>query len=201
MHRLVAFTGAGISKASGIPTFEEMGDIRDKLSRDYFNNHPEEFYKIVLDLKRLAEKAVPNPAHFALAKHNIPVVTMNVDGLHRRAGSKEVLEVHGNLDFVYCDRCSDRFDFNIVGDSVFCPRCKHLLKPNVVLYGDAIPLYLSALDLMADAEELLVIGTSFYTSTALDLVGRCQSAGIKVSTINSNAENRVPELLKEIFES
>ena len=199
MHKLAAFTGAGISKASGIPTFEEMGNIREKLTRDYFKSHPAEFFEVVLNLKRAAEQAVPNPAHLALAEYNIPVVTMNVDGLHKKAGSKGVLEVHGNLEFVFCEKCKGKFAFDVVENSIFCPDCKDLLKPNVVLYGDNIPLYFNALEVLGDTEELLVVGTSFYTSTAWDLVGRVERAGIKVTTINADAEKEVPLFVKSIF--
>lgn len=199
MHRLVAFTGAGISKASGIPTFEELGDLRIKLSREYFNRNPLDFYKILMDMRRLSEKAIPNPAHLILAKYNIPIVTMNIDGLHRKAGSKGVLEVHGNLDYVFCKKCKSRFSFTIVEESIHCCKCNELLRPNVVLYGDNIPLYFNAIDVMGDTDELLVIGTSFYTSTAYDLVDRVKRAGIKITTINNNAEKEVPKLLKKVF--
>ncbi|CCJ33470.1 MULTISPECIES: Sir2 family NAD-dependent protein deacetylase [Caloramator] len=74
---LVALTGAGISKASGIPTFNEMGNLREKLSRSFFQNNPEEFYKILIEMKEKIERAEPNPAHIALAKYNVPIVTWN----------------------------------------------------------------------------------------------------------------------------
>lgn len=82
MYDLVAITGAGISKASGIPTFEDMGDLRNKLTRSYFNSHPEEFYQGLLAMKETIDRAEPNPAHLALVEYNIPVITMNIDGLH-----------------------------------------------------------------------------------------------------------------------
>lgn len=198
MHTLVAFTGAGISKASGIPTFEEM-DIRDKLSRDYFNQHSEEFFRVLLEMKKTVDQAEPNPAHLALAHHHIPVVTMNVDGLHRRAGSQGVLEVHGNLEYVLCRKCNNKYPYEDLENSIYCHNCGEILQPNVVLYGDEIPLYFSAINLMGNARELLVVGTSFYTSTAWDLVGRVERAGIKVTTINANAETEVPKYLNSIF--
>jgi len=203
MHRLVVFTGAGISKASGIPTFEDMGNIRDKLTRDYFNSHPDKFYQTVLEMKRLADQAEPNPAHLALARYNIPVVTMNIDGLHKKAGSQGVIEIHGNLEYVYCDKCKTRFPFDTVEESLLCPdcgpHCREILKPNVVLYGDTIPLYFTAMALMGNTEELLVVGTSFHTSTSWDLVGRAERAGVKVTTINANAEEDVPKFLSSVF--
>jgi NAD-dependent deacetylase len=192
---LAAFTGAGISKASGIPTFEELGDIRDKLSRNFFYNNPEELYKILLELKEISTKAKPNPAHIALTEFNIPVVTMNVDGLHKRAGTKRLIEIHGNLDYVYCPRCRLKEDFFKVKSSIYCNGCNTLLEPNVVLYGDSLDLYYNAIDLIGSAKELLVIGTSFYTSTAGDIVYRAELSGIKVTIINDNAEYKVKEYL------
>jgi len=85
---LVALSGAGISKASGIPTFNEMGDIREKLSRAYFENNPDEFYKILIKIKEKIDRAEPNPAHIALAKYNVLIVTIYIDGLNKRAESK-----------------------------------------------------------------------------------------------------------------
>lgn len=197
MYRIVAFTGAGISKASGIPTFEDLGDLRDKLSRSYFEHNPEDFYSVLTAMKERSEKAMPNPAHLALAQYNVPVVTMNIDGLHTRAGSKDVLELHGNLSYVFCPECGRRFDFSIVKNSIRCSNCGAMLQPNVVLYGDSIPLYFNALDVLGRAEEILVIGTSFYTSTAVELIGRAQMAGVKTTIINKDAENEVPRILKE----
>lgn len=196
---LVALTGAGISKASGIPTFTEMGDLREKLSRTYFKNNPKDFYEILLRMKNLIDDAKPNPAHRALSKYDVPIVTMNIDGLHKKAGSKNVIEIHGNLEYVKCPCCNKLYDFNVVKDSIYCKSCNVLLEPNVVLYGDNIPLYFNAVNLIGSADELLVIGTSFYTSTALELSDRARYSGIKVTIINENAEVNVPKYLDNIF--
>lgn len=196
---LVALTGAGISKASGIPTFNEMGNLREKLSRSFFQNNPEEFYKILIEMKEKIERAEPNPAHIALAKYNVPIVTMNIDGLHKRAGSKNIIEIHGNLEYVECPNCNELYDFDVVKETIYCKKCRGLLQPNIVLYGDIIPLYFNAIDLIGSADELLVVGTSFYTSTAIDLVNRAKFAGIKVTMINENAEGNVPKYLKKLF--
>ena len=123
MLDLIAITGAGISKASGIPTFDEMGDLREKLSRDYFRAHPKDFYEIILDMKRNIDRAQPNAAHRALAEYRVPVITMNIDGLHTRAGSEGVLEVHGNLDYVECERCNTSHGYNEVDESIYCNGC------------------------------------------------------------------------------
>lgn len=199
MKRIVAFTGAGISKSSGIPTFEEMGDLRTKLSRGYFNNNPQEFYNVLLKMKEMIDKAEPNPAHLALAKYNIPIITMNIDGLHKKAGSSNVLEVHGNLEYVYCKKCGTKYPYDIINKSLNCGDCDSLLQPNVVLYGDMIPNYHNGLVTIGESDHLLVIGTSFYTSTAGDYVNRARRAGIKVTIINEDSETEIPKLLCEVF--
>ncbi len=199
MGTLVAFTGAGISRQSGIPTFNEMEGIRDKLTREYFNNNPKDFYDVLKMFKRTSEKAQPNRAHLVLAEHGVDVVTMNIDGLHKRAGSKNVIEVHGNLDTVLCTTCNVKYDFRVIFDSIYCPECKEILQPNVVLYGDLIARYFDAINIIGKADTLLVVGTSFYTSTAGDFVGRAKMAGIKVVTINDDAEKNVPRFVEEYF--
>lgn len=199
MKRLVAFTGAGISRDSGIPTFVELGDLREKLSRSYFNSYPKDFYDILKEFRFKIKEAEPNNAHKALASYDIPIITMNIDSLHNRAGSKNVLEIHGNLTYVLCPKCNKEFDFDTVYDSIFCSDCNQILQPNVVLYGDMIPGYMEAMNIIDSADVLLVIGTSFYTSTAGFMVERAKSLGIRVEIINENAKELVPEYLKKFF--
>jgi NAD-dependent deacetylase len=195
---LAVITGAGISKASGIPTFEEMGNLRDKLSREYFKNNPREFYDTLLLMKNKINAAKPNKAHIELAKHDIPIITMNIDGLHTKAGGKNVLEVHGNLEYVICNKCNCKHDFNVVAKTIHCPDCGELLEPNIVLYGDAIRYYFNALDWIGYKSNLLVVGTSFYTSTVNDFVDRAKFAGINVNVINKDAEVEVARFLKKM---
>jgi NAD-dependent deacetylase len=196
MH-IVAFTGAGISAPSGIPTFEEMGEsFRRSLSRSAFNADPEGFYKNLMKLKAACGKAAPNAAHIALAEHNIPVVTMNIDGLHRRAGTKELIEIHGNLESVHCGRCRKEYPFSQVESGCRCPACGGLLLHDVVLYGDQIPRLRDALDMVGGAGILLVIGTSFYTSTSGYIVEHAAACGRKILLFNEKAEVEVPAYLE-----
>lgn len=197
--KIIAFTGAGISKASGIPTFEEMPGIRDYLTRNYFQEEPQEFYQKLWQMYERISQAEPNPAHLALARYQIPVITMNIDGLHRKAGTKELVEIHGNLDYVFCPVCQRQYPFTVVKDKHFCSDCREVLQPNVVLYGDWLAQLPQALELVADAELLLVIGTSFYTSTARYVTERARLAGARVEVINAEAEKVLPELLDRLF--
>lgn len=196
-HRVVAFTGAGISAESGVPTFEEL-DIRDKLSREYFVQHPREFFDLLLRMKETVDAAKPNSAHRALSEMDIPVVTMNIDGLHRRAGSRTLVEIHGNLHTVLCRRCGQAYPFLRIAEDIHCGECGSLLDPDVVLYGDAIERYPDAFALVENCETLLVVGTSFYTSTASVCVQAARSAGAQVVIINDNAAARVPAFLRSI---
>lgn len=198
-----ALTGAGISKASNIPTFEEMGDLRDKLSRSYFNTQPRDFYDTLLDMKDRIDVAEPNAAHLALSKYKIPIITMNIDSLHHKAGSqdKDVIEIHGNLRIVYCPRCNSQYPLEVTRESMTCTKCnKGILHPDVVLYGDTIPRLAEALDSLQETDLLLVVGTSFYTSTAHYIHDAAQSKGAEIITINEKAEEQVPSLLSKLME-
>lgn len=167
---IIAFTGAGISKSSGIPTFDEQGDLRTKLDRCFATYHRKEFNKIMQQLVDTCKAAEPNDAHKALAEYNIPVITMNIDGLHNRAGSQYVIEVHGNVE-----------------------------KNNVVLYGDPAPKYTEALDIvdrLSKEDILLIIGTSFYTSISSQIKYTAERNLAKVVIINDDAEHQVRDFLE-----
>ena len=168
---IIAFTGAGISKASGIPTFDEQGDLRTKLDRDFARHHPKEFNKIMQQLKDTCAAAEPNDAHKALAEYGVPVITMNIDGLHTRAGSEHVVEVHGSVK-----------------------------ENNVVLYGDAAPKYTEAIDIvdrMCQDDILLIIGTSFYTSISSQIKYTAEANWSQIIIINNDAEHQVRQFLEE----
>lgn len=168
---IIAFTGAGISKASGISTFDEMGSLREKLERNFATHHKDEFNSIMAQLFATCEQAEPNDAHIALAEYNIPVITMNIDSLHIRAGSKNVLEVHGSLR-----------------------------ENNVVLYGDSAPVYTEALDWvdrLGSKDTILIIGTSFYTTFSSQVKWTAENNGVNIVIINADAEHEVRKYLEE----
>jgi NAD-dependent deacetylase len=194
---IIAFTGAGISRASGIPTFEELGeDFRRSLSRSVFNADPDAFYRNLLKLKTACDAASPNPAHVALAEHGVPVITMNIDGLHRRAGTTDLIEIHGGMERVRCRSCKKEYPFSQVESGSRCPACGGLLLHDVVLYEDSIPLLYDALARVEGPGRLLVIGTSFYTSTSSYVVEHARAAGREIVLINERAEEEVPRYLR-----
>lgn len=99
-YRIIVFTGAGISKKSGIPTFDETPGIRDKLSRWFAMSNPDEYKAVIDSFVETISKAEPNAAHHAIAKYGLPVITMNIDKLHERAAidpNQTIVAVHGNF--------------------------------------------------------------------------------------------------------
>jgi NAD-dependent deacetylase len=195
-EHVAVLTGAGVSAESGIPTFRGLGGLwrgRDPMSLatpEAFAAHPElvwEFYRWRRDLVARAE---PNPAHLALAEmaRRVPrltLITQNVDRLHQRAGSRDVLELHGNLCEVLCSACHRRFDRT--GDALpplpRCQACGGLLRPAVVWFGEALPEDELARSQAAvgEADVLLVVGTSAVVFPAAGLISLAPGAVIEVN--------------------
>lgn len=175
--RVIAFTGAGISKSAGIPTFEEVTGIKEKLSIEFKENNPKEFEETINLLKTNVADKEPTKAHNILAKLQIPIITMNIDNLHTKAGSKNVIELHGNY-----------------------------LKNNIVLYGQEMHDSDKAIKLIQETSQkakqnnekaiLLVIGTSMQTTFANILVLIARANGMKDLYINKNADEEVETFFK-----
>lgn len=192
-NHIAFFGGAGVSTESGIPDFRSKDGLYNQhdvafdaytpeylLSHDCLVNHPDvffEFYRQKLDARGIA----PNSAHYKLAEMEKKgkldgVITQNIDGLHQLAGSRNVMEVHGSTLRNYCDRChtpypSD-FIFNTKKGLPTCPKCGGLVRPDVVLYGEALPekTWMDAIDLIRQADCLIVGGTSLSVYPAANLV-------------------------------
>lgn len=185
-NKVIFFTGAGISVDSGIPTFQEQPNIREKLSRNFANENPEEYRKTILQMVETCEKAEPNAAHKAIAESGFPVITMNVDKLHTKAGSKNVIEVHGVLPTR--EQVLEE-DFPITYDGI-------------VLYGDLAPKYIEAINLVKtleyDNSYFVVVGTSFYTNFSNVLLKYARQRKAKITVINNNAIERVPMICENL---
>lgn len=193
---LVALTGAGISKASGISTFEECPELRTTLDRDVWNEAPEEVWQGIWQMYGAVNAAEPNAAHKALAEAGVPIVTQNIDGLHQRAGSERVIELHGNLSLARCTVCGRTQPLAACVDELFpCCQCQGLLRPDVVLYKEQIRDWWSAYELMTETTVLLVVGTSLTVNPAAVLPEIAERSGAEVILINHNAEQEVPRLL------
>lgn len=187
-HKIIFFTGAGISVESGIPTFQEQPGIRDKLERDFANEHPEEYRATVRDMLDACEKAEPNAAHYAIADLGCPVITMNVDRLHIKAGSRDVIEVHGVLPTR--EELEDEYFPSAYRD--------------LVLYGDLAPRYYDAEQLVKSLvynhSVFVIVGTSFYTGISERLRRIARQRHARIIIINDNAATRVPELCAQLKE-
>jgi NAD-dependent deacetylase len=196
----VAFTGAGISVASGLPTFNITWNgvpIRDLLTTDFFNRDPVGFYEMFREVEKWKD-AMPNPAHYALAEAKMPVVTQNVDGLHQKAGSVKVYEVHGNMREMFCLRCRQIYAWKDLNLGIPYCDCGKILKPRVVLYGDSEMDWDESVREMQKADLVLVIGCSLQTAPACYLPQMAQTNGADLVTINERAEVEVPGLVKEL---
>lgn len=194
----VALSGAGISAPSGVPTFQGLWKgrpIRDFLGRDYYRRDPVGFFELYCSMEQWCQ-AQPNAAHMALAAHHVPVITQNIDGLHQKAGSERVIELHGNLRNIFCTKCGATFpahalcetlrplyaagDTDAVKKALACPHCGGKLDIDVVLYGDAVQSMEEAVDLLEACDLLLVIGTSLETYPAAALPDIARRHGARV---------------------
>lgn len=187
--RIVFFGGAGVSTESGIPDFrsengvfnsmQKYGETPEKLvSHSYFINHTEEFYQYYKE-NLIFNDAKPNKAHIALAKLEEigklkAVITQNIDGLHQKAGSRNVLELHGNANHNYCQICNKKYDANYILESENIPRCEcgGIIKPDVVLYEEPLNTGLLnfATSYIESADTLIVGGTSLVVYPAAGLI-------------------------------
>jgi len=182
-ERVLFITGAGISADSGLPTYRGVGGlyngehtedglaIEDALSGEMFAVHPDITWKYLAQIEENCRGARPNAAHLAIAElerqlARIMVFTQNVDGLHRLAGSREIIEIHGNLQELMCTGCTfEESVTDLSGHQLppLCPACGSVLRPKVVLFGEALPE--AAMDRFLDAldegfDMVFTIGTS-----------------------------------------
>ena len=199
---IVFFGGAGVSTESGIKDFRSVdGLYRQKfkyppetmLSHTFFETHTEEFYDFYRS-KMLALDAQPNAAHRKLAQWEREgklkaVITQNIDGLHQKAGSREVLELHGSVLRNYCRRCGKFYGVEAVAASTGIPRCAcgGIIKPDVVLYEESLDdsVMEKALQYIANADMLIIGGTSLVVYPAAGLVRYYR--GSKLVVINRDA--------------
>lgn len=201
-HRVVFFGGAGVSTESGIPDFRSQDGLYSQkykfppeiiLSHDFFMDYPDEFFKFYRD-KMLALDAQPNTAHKWLAKLEekgrlTAVVTQNIDGLHQRAGSRRVYELHGTVHSNRCMRCGSFYSAQDILDSTGIAKCHcgGTIKPKVVLYDEDLDMdiYNRSINAIANADTMIVAGTSLTVYPAAGLVRYFQ--GDNLVLINRDA--------------
>ncbi len=184
-RRLLFITGAGLSADSGLPTYRGVGGlyadgratpygmpVEEVLSGAMMTTRPELTWQYILELERPARQAVPNRGHEVIAEMEnhfeaVWTLTQNVDGLHRRAGSRQVLDVHGDLHDLACTRCEYAQRGLRLPDGLdlppHCPNCQAILRPGVVLFGEELPQMKMARlssEVQAGFDLVLSIGTS-----------------------------------------
>ena len=196
---IVFFGGAGVSTESGIPDFRSVDGLYHQkfkyppetmLSHTFYEQHTEEFYRFYR-AKMLAPDAQPNPAHYKLAQWEREgrlkaVITQNIDGLHQKAGSREVLELHGSVLRNYCTRCGKFHDLDFILRTTGVPRCEcgGVVKPDVVLYEECLDedVMARAIHYIRQADVLLIGGTSLVVYPAAGLVQYYR--GHKLAVVN-----------------
>lgn len=181
MKNIVVLTGAGISAESGIKTFRdadglwEGNDIMEIASPQGWINNPSKVLDFYNVRRRQLLKVEPNAAHYAIAaleeKYNVKIITQNIDDLHERAGSSHVLHLHGEL--LKVRSCEDEdliLDWTKdLQQGDLCPRNTQL-RPHVVWFGEAVPMFPSAVEITKEADILIIIGTSMQVYPAASLL-------------------------------
>ena len=222
---IVFFTGAGISAESGIATFRGKEGLWNKFKPeelanfDAFMRNPELVWEWYNYRRRIVHEAKPNAAHLTIAEmqnhfKDVTVVTQNVDNLHRRAGSKKIFELHGNIEKNYCINCKK--DYNEELDfSSGVPKCDcgGLIRPGVVWFGEFLPedQYLGGEKAAMNAEVFFVVGTSAVVYPAAGLVYTAKASGATIveinieeteisSSVNYSYFGKAGEILPKIFE-
>ncbi|WKY47279.1 NAD-dependent protein deacylase [Eubacteriaceae bacterium ES3] len=198
---IVFFGGAGVSTESGIPDFRSEDGLYNKeydyppetiLSHTFFMGHPQEFFKFYRQ-KMLFPKAKPNAAHLKLAELEKAgklkaVITQNIDGLHQKAGSQKVLELHGSVYRNYCMKCHSFYEMEAVlnGEGIPTCFCKGMIKPDVVLYEEGLDTEVinASVKAISQADTLIIGGTSLAVYPAAGFVHYFQ--GNNLILINKN---------------
>jgi NAD-dependent deacetylase len=199
----VVLTGAGVSTESGIPDFRSRSglwarfDPREYATIDAFRSDPEKVWSFYKPRIAVLTEAEPNPAHLALAELERlglvqAIVTQNIDLLHERAGSREVVEVHGSIRTATCPGCGERYSLERVLELLAaavapaCPACGPVLKPDVVFFGELLPVEAidRATELARGAALLLVVGSALEVYPVAGLPSETLAAGGTLAIVN-----------------
>jgi NAD-dependent deacetylase len=207
---VTAFTGAGISAESGVPTFRSAGGLWKKMkpeelaSMDGFLRNPGLVWEWYAERKRIIADVMPNPGHKALAQMQdlfprFAVVTQNIDNLHRRAGSRVVHELHGNIERNYCMECGR----NYTNEAVLamegvptCIDCKGRIRPDVVWFGEGLPEdeWEAGVKASEYADVFFSIGTSAVVYPAASLPLMAKRAGALLVEVNPEPTPLTPDV-------
>lgn len=197
--RIVVLTGAGISSESGIKTFRDTGGLWENhridqvATIDAFVSNPELVWDFYKERWRNCANVMPNKGHHALvilesySRTNFTLVSQNVDGLHQRAGSKNVLNMHGSLDSCFCTKCRVKYPMEYFIDTPgipYCPACQGMLRPDIVWFGE-IPYYLYEIEnALKECDLFILVGSSGVVYPAAGFVMTAKLMGAKTVCIN-----------------
>lgn len=197
---LVALTGAGVSAESGVPTFRGDGGMwenyraEDLATPEAFGRDPELVWRFYKWRRQLVRGCQPNRAHMLLAEieHEVDeftLITQNIDGLHQRAGSESVIELHGSLWRLRCTKCGETWEDLAVPmeeDLPSCPHCGGLARPDVVWFTESLPRKRlgKAYEAVTKANTLLVIGTSSIVEPAASMPKLAKREGAEIIEFN-----------------
>jgi NAD-dependent deacetylase len=213
---IIALTGAGISTESGIPDFRSPGGLWTRYdpmiyaTYESFVHDPTRFWEMAAELNPVLESADPNPAHLGLGELETlgkceAVITQNIDHLHQRAGSTDVLELHGTYRTGTCINCGTRHDYDEIKESALCgkvPACKacgNTVKPDVVLFGEPLnaPVLHRAVELATSCDLMLVIGCGLevFPAASLPTYARRNNARLVFINVASTAYDDLADVI------
>ncbi|WP_320129261.1 NAD-dependent protein deacylase [uncultured Sphaerochaeta sp.] len=212
-NSMVVFTGAGVSTLSGIPDFRGKNGlytdqwhsmpVEEILSISFFDKHPELFYQWAKDVWYHLEDYQPNIVHTTLASMEAKgyvkgLYTQNIDMLHRRAGSKNVYEVHGSAKNHHCRNCNKYFDYIEIADKVRdgivprCDQCGGIIKPDIVFYGENLDSFIleRAYQQFSTTDLCLVLGSSLSVQPAASFPYYATRNGAPLVIVNAQETNQ-----------
>ncbi|MFD1675122.1 SIR2 family NAD-dependent protein deacylase [Alicyclobacillus fodiniaquatilis] len=195
----VAITGAGISVASGLPlgtdTIQGV-NLTDFFGLKLWMNHPVQAFNVFREILKSWRAASPSVAHRTLSRVGWPIITQNIDGLHRDAGSENVIELHGNLRELICRSCHTILASDLVWEFEVpvCPTCTKPLFPGVTLEGDPVRHIVRAVDWVSNAQCLLIVGTQLAMDPIRNLREIAQKSGSTIIWVSERAEEWIPEI-------
>ncbi len=200
--KVSVLTGAGISAESGIKTFRESGGLWENYRIDQvatpgaFKDNPKLVWEFYKERYRNALEAEPNQGHFALVdleenrKDKFWLITQNIDGLHRKAGSQNLLEMHGRLDMCFCISCKKHYqldEIDLASDIPLCPKCGGMLRPDIVWFGE-VPYFLEEIEnSLRNCNFFIVVGTSGLVYPAAGFVLTAKYFGAQTIGVNLDA--------------
>ena len=217
----VFFGGAGVSTDSGIPDFRGNGGLYDSeeesneyyLSRECLMREPDKFFQFFRN-NMVFQNAEPNDTHFAIARLEErglikTVITQNIDGLHQKAGSQRVIELHGTANRYYCTRCGKVYSDEVLSAQDYIPRCEvcsSLVRPDVTLYGESLDgfNYADAEEEISRADVLIVGCSSLVVNPAASLIDSFQGEHLIIINYSPTpydglAEHVIRDSISDVF--